>query len=381
MVKVLEIGVYFVAVLFLSTLLLRILMKAKGAVKTTFILGLSLLLGSYTIRILFELLYYYKVITNAVFLYWLYSLVFLFACFASLCWYFYIQGIIDPINTKERRKIVLAFIPLVIMVICLIISRFTGFLFNVDDNGVVVIGRYYRLLDLFSSAYLLVTLIQNIVKAMDKKEFLNKPMYIKYSLNIMIPLVGAVLQIFLPTFDFFLLFLVFAIVLIYMDIRDSYISRDPQTGFYNKNSLLKFLDYQVKHCDAKHPFYLMMFDIDHFKRINDQYGHLEGDNALVRLSSVLDELRTEYGIHISRFGGDEFTIILNGDSEEKIKEIYTKINILLNNINSEEKVPYKINVSTGYVRCDQTYTDAKELIKLADEKMYEEKKRKDITRL
>ena len=67
MVKVLEIGVYFVAILFLSTLLLRILMKAKGAVKTTFILGLSLLLGSYTIRILFELLYYYKVITNAVF--------------------------------------------------------------------------------------------------------------------------------------------------------------------------------------------------------------------------------------------------------------------------------------------------------------------------
>jgi diguanylate cyclase (GGDEF)-like protein len=87
---------------------------------------------------------------------------------------------------------------------------------------------------------------------------------------------------------------------------------DPLTGLYNRQHLtVKIQDLLEKSARENLPFALLMLDLDHFKRLNDDYGHLAGDQAL---RDVADHLRhtlrdTDYA---ARFGGEEFLIILPG---------------------------------------------------------------------
>lgn len=93
--------------------------------------------------------------------------------------------------------------------------------------------------------------------------------------------------------------------------------QDPLTGLYNRRYLLDSL---IEHIDMTNrysdPFSLIMFDLDCFKNVNDQYGHLVGDRTLKAVAKVLrKECRT---MDVSaRYGGEEFMIICPNPSPKK----------------------------------------------------------------
>lgn len=86
--------------------------------------------------------------------------------------------------------------------------------------------------------------------------------------------------------------------------------RDPLTGLHNRRYLMPRLDEVLATC-SRHGerFCLAMFDIDHFKRINDNLGHLAGDQVLVRFAELL-LANTRNTDVISRYGGEEFLVVL-----------------------------------------------------------------------
>lgn len=94
-------------------------------------------------------------------------------------------------------------------------------------------------------------------------------------------------------------------------------SIDSLTGLYNRAYLKEFLQREVKRAGRERgQVFCMMMDIDDFKQINDQEGHLKGDQVLQQIGATLRELLRDYDF-AARYGGDEFTIIFSQRMEEK----------------------------------------------------------------
>jgi two-component system, cell cycle response regulator len=94
-------------------------------------------------------------------------------------------------------------------------------------------------------------------------------------------------------------------------------SIDSLTGLYNRAYLKEFLQREVKRAGRERgQVFCMMMDIDDFKKINDQEGHLKGDQVLQQIGNSLRELLRDYDF-AARYGGDEFTIVFSQRMEEK----------------------------------------------------------------
>ena len=86
---------------------------------------------------------------------------------------------------------------------------------------------------------------------------------------------------------------------------------DSLTGLYNKGYLTQYLATII----GKPNYYLAIMDLDHFKSVNDKYGHLSGDEILVRFAHIVD-FQTKFDTHSFRFGGDEFVIVYKGQQQD-----------------------------------------------------------------
>ena len=149
------------------------------------------------------------------------------------------------------------------------------------------------------------------------------------------------------------------------------ISTDKLTQVNNRQNLLGYLDYKLKNHDEA--LYLLMMDVDSFKTINDSFGHLEGDKALVCVSAALKKAcascrRRPY---IARYGGDEFIILLEG-SEEEARRLAVDVNRILaeNNPGTDR---YRLHLSVG-MACGEQGMASGDLIARADEELYKIKK-------
>ena len=95
---------------------------------------------------------------------------------------------------------------------------------------------------------------------------------------------------------------------------------DPLTGIYNRRMLTSCLDEEMRKCyENGKPLTVCIIDIDHFKQINDVYGHLRGDKVLIELARFLKESISENDI-LGRYGGEEFLVIFkNQDLPDALK--------------------------------------------------------------
>ncbi|MHB8879904.1 MAG: GGDEF domain-containing protein [Thermodesulfovibrionales bacterium] len=154
-------------------------------------------------------------------------------------------------------------------------------------------------------------------------------------------------------------------------------TRDQLTGLFNRRTLFK-RSYELMKLSQryKHPFCLCMFDIDHFKRFNDEYGHEVGDYVLKILSKfVLSCIRTTdvFG----RYGGEEFTILLPETNKEEAFIVLDKIRHKVDNEVFEYKgIKHHIQVSMGLAELHQDEAlSLSDLFKKADDALYQSKQR------
>lgn len=147
--------------------------------------------------------------------------------------------------------------------------------------------------------------------------------------------------------------------------------RDTLTHAYNRRLLFIKLDDLIKlKVHETTPFALIMFDIDHFKKINDRYGHLVGDDVLVTLTKlIMDDKRSSDLIY--RYGGEEFFLVLpNTDIKGAVKTAQR-----LHKLISKLFIPKvgHISVSMGVVEY-QSQETIDDVIKRVDDLMYQAKK-------
>jgi two-component system, cell cycle response regulator len=150
---------------------------------------------------------------------------------------------------------------------------------------------------------------------------------------------------------------------------------DGLTDINNKRYLLEFLDRELSRSARYHrPLALMMFDLDKFKLINDELGHLGGDYTLRELAAVVrNGIRKEE--LFARYGGEEFAVVLPETTRENAVVVAERVRSMVQDHEFRyEGKQFTITVSVGVTG---TAGDAPltphELIRLADEKLYQAK--------
>jgi diguanylate cyclase (GGDEF)-like protein len=124
------------------------------------------------------------------------------------------------------------------------------------------------------------------------------------------------------------------------------------------------------------PVYAAMIDIDHFKKINDTFGHAEGDRALVLVAEAMRQTAEKSGenVFIGRYGGDEFTMIVQSAKEGIMEEITDRLREAAHHRQEENHLFYNLDLSIGYDRLRGGEDTMDACLNRADEKLYENKR-------
>ena len=149
---------------------------------------------------------------------------------------------------------------------------------------------------------------------------------------------------------------------------------DSMTGLYNRRHIMNMLTNQLENYSKdKRIFSLILIDLDNFKSINDKFGHAGGDKALIHVGSLLKENVAEPHI-VSRFGGEEFLILLPSTGEdaaadlaEAIRDKINKKPILLGDVS------HNVTASFGVSQADDNVLDMNDILHRVDMAMYKAK--------
>ncbi|HVK78906.1 MAG TPA: GGDEF domain-containing protein [Kofleriaceae bacterium] len=150
---------------------------------------------------------------------------------------------------------------------------------------------------------------------------------------------------------------------------------DGLTGAHNKRSFLEFLEREIARC-ARHrrPLSLLMFDIDHFKAINDTHGHLTGDYVLKEMSKrLLNRIRREE--LLARYGGEEFAAVLPETDHAGAMVFGETIRKMVADEPFEyEGDKFPVTISVGVATVEGEDVDSTTFIKMADDNLYRAKR-------
>lgn len=150
---------------------------------------------------------------------------------------------------------------------------------------------------------------------------------------------------------------------------------DGLTGAHNKRYFIEFLEREIARCSRyKRPLSLVMFDIDHFKNINDTHGHLTGDYVLKEMSRrLLGRIRKEE--LLARYGGEEFAAVLPETGHAGAMHFGEQIRQIVANEPFEyDGDHFDITISVGVFTLNGENSDPLAFIRRADENLYRAKR-------
>ena len=279
---------------------------------------------------------------------------------------------------NKRRLIYLA--PAALTFALLFINLFTGIIFSIDGNNLYSRGPY-ALISFFLQYILFAVLILRAAFLKFKTKTVRySKLRVSFILVGMISLVFGIFQVLaLGKIALHCYGITATIFVMLLRFQDDQITNDILTGLNNRYALDVYIEDKVKlYQDGSHGgrlLYLIMMDVNDFKRINDIYGHVEGDRALKIIASTLKKIGSSYGsnLFIARFGGDEFSAVFETNSESNVCALCREIKTSLKNETEDKR--YHLSMGTGYALYTGREMSLTSLYEIADKALYEDKYR------
>ena len=158
-------------------------------------------------------------------------------------------------------------------------------------------------------------------------------------------------------------------------IKEQLFSKDELTGLLNRRGFEKQKERMFRKGNACENLTLIALDMDNLKKINDNFGHTEGDIALRQLGKIIESV-AEKGEICARMGGDEFMMAtVNPKGNERALEIQDAIHRKLREYNQNANKPYELWTSIGFYTGQKVeIMDYEAFVDKADSKMYQDKK-------
>jgi diguanylate cyclase (GGDEF)-like protein len=257
--------------------------------------------------------------------------------------YGYVFVLIDYLSYKDVSRTKLAaraaWIMLVLHGFILTLNLRMGFYFYITDDNIFVRGDGYAVRLIIAFCPVLFTLLDLLIpsKSYKKSQFVILLLFIVFTgSGVFLDLVFKTNTKVWPCFTAALLYAYFFIIR-----SDSKL--DSLTGIGNRYSFNEFIN-RISQQGMDQSWYMVMIDIDYFKQINDTLGHMEGDNALRDLASIIKGC-IRHSDFAARYGGDEFIIAALADSD--INRLLDRLHEAINIQNDKGSRPYKIEISYG----------------------------------
>lgn len=308
--------------------------------------------------------------------------IFLYYAFQSIVGFIftlYVDFELYPDQKRLKRRLPYYSILMVISEFMVLSSFWTKWVFIIDENNYYVRGKWFytpTVCALIYMAYILYLLL-NYRKTGKVDNNAQRELYRRLFVFPIIPCIGSIIQILLPGTPWILPMTTIAILINHITIQNGYMARDYLTGLYNRSQLENFMNYQLKNLKKGNLFFLILLDLDKFKEINDTYGHLVGDDALINAGKLIRGSCKRKADYVARLGGDEFAIIGQCENAEAVDMIIVRMHEVVERFNNTNAKPYKIRFSAGYAIHDgSTQATLDKMISVADDKMYEVKKAK-----
>ncbi|MGM0952797.1 MAG: diguanylate cyclase [Pseudomonadota bacterium] len=144
-------------------------------------------------------------------------------------------------------------------------------------------------------------------------------------------------------------------------------THDPLTGALNRAGIEPSLESSLADAQRNHrPMSVVLLDIDHFKQVNDTYGHALGDSVLVQLVSVIQH-RVRNADSLSRWGGEEFLVLLPDTDKHGARQLAEELRQSVEQAVFEDHLPLTISLGVATVNADDSL---KSLIRRADQHLY-----------
>ncbi|MCR5384364.1 MAG: GGDEF domain-containing protein [Saccharofermentans sp.] len=236
---------------------------------------------------------------------------------------------------------------------------------------------YYILFLFVPIGYIIVSTVRSLIRALRKENYAVRTPYLVCAFYPVIISIAGIFQVVWITAPMFCFGCTIMMLYVYIISLNDQVSIDELTRLNNRTQLKKYVvGESSKQGSEKVKRYVLMIDLNKFKYINDQYGHVEGDHALKRAADALKSACADNTLKtfIARYGGDEFIIITKTDNEELVKELCSDIKATLIRLNDEAGADYELTASIGYASYCGDVTEFQTALAKADEALYRDKR-------
>ncbi len=304
--------------------------------------------------------------------------IFLLNPMISSLWLIYVYDQIYPKIEKPKCLLIPLYTANCLNLVLLIFTQFFGWYYYIDTDNIYHRGPLFWLAAFMTTVLILVAFILTLINRnrIDKKHLFSL-MFFGIP-----PFACIIIQIIFYGLSIVLNGIVFSLLIVALYVQNNNIYTDYLTGVYNRKKLELYLKQKISTSTNGKTFSAIMLDLDNFKSINDTYGHDTGDRAL-QISVKLLRGCLRANDFISRFGGDEFCIILDISDITELEGVVSKIRSALEKYNSTNDQPFILSFSMGYsvydLRSNLSMEDFKKQI---DKYMYDNKQiKKELLKL
>jgi diguanylate cyclase (GGDEF)-like protein len=279
-------------------------------------------------------------------------------------------------RTDLLRRCRFYIIPVCVCSVMTLASPFTGWFFSIDARNRYSHGNFFIVMVLSSFFYLSTCCIMAFRDYQRNRRSENKRIDLHLAFFSLVIIIAAGIQSLFFGISIIWVCSMLACTGLYINIQNDELSTDHLTGLYNRRRLEQHLQRRTKG-KRKSLLFLLMFDLDGFKIINDKFGHTAGDEALVRVARLLQQACGKSEDFLARMGGDEFIIVGERSEKKEIEQLMKKIHTLMETFNAQRLTPYTLEASMGYAVLEERDT-LDSFYMAADESMYYEKQRKKL---
>ena len=286
----------------------------------------------------------------------------------GLSWLFFSESMQNKSIFSSNKRIMITVIPELILILLVIMNKYTHMMFEITKTGEYVRYSGYAIQILIGYGYIGFAVILSLHRAKTATNVMERKLALTMACFVIAPSIACIVQLFFSNMSILFIGTVLAVLNVYMDLQAQLVSNDALTGLNNRSRLDQKIYSAIKSLDNNTDLWLLIMDANRFKSINDTYGHLEGDHALILIADALREecFSSDF---ICRYGGDEFIVLHKTPKSQDCTDLINRIN---NNL-SRNTLPYNLSVSIGSALYTKNIKDWNDFIRIADEELYKVK--------
>lgn len=274
---------------------------------------------------------------------------------------------------SRSKEIALVRIPFAVVILIILSAPFNGWCFYLDEANYFHRGVLSIPLSSIFLAYLLFVSFSALHQYRREASLDRRSELLNITFFAVPPLAGGLVQTLFYGFSLVWPCTAICQLLILHDKENRTISQDALTGLNNRRNLERYFE-KYRENGQNRLVSLFMIDLNDFKKINDRFGHRQGDEALINTAQILRDIFTGTTAFLARYGGDEFVVLLNEPDSHVLQKIEQQIKESFNQFGEANNLPYKLSVSVGHAILTNVQEGRiEDLLADADREMYKDK--------